>query len=37
MGEIHPEILIKWGLTMPTAALEIDLTTIQETKVEQEN
>ena len=37
MGEIHPEILVKWGLTMPTAALEIDLTTIQETKLEREN
>ncbi|RLF99697.1 MAG: phenylalanine--tRNA ligase subunit beta [Thaumarchaeota archaeon] len=37
MGEIHPEILTKWGLTMPTAALEIDLTIIQEIKLEQKN
>ncbi|MCD6260549.1 MAG: phenylalanine--tRNA ligase subunit beta [Thaumarchaeota archaeon] len=37
MGELHPEILTKWGLTMPTAALEIDLTTIQEVRFKQEN
>ena len=37
MGELHPEILTKWGLTMPTAALEIDLTTIQEVRFKREN
>ena len=37
MGELHPEILTRWGLTMPTAALEIDLTTIQEVRSKQEN
>lgn len=37
MGEIHPEILTEWNLTMPTAALEIDLTTIQEIKHERKN
>ena len=28
-GEIHPEVLEEWNLTMPTAALEIDLTAIK--------
>ncbi|MCD6536266.1 MAG: phenylalanine--tRNA ligase subunit beta, partial [Thaumarchaeota archaeon] len=28
-GEIHPEVLEEWDLTMPTAALEIDLTAIK--------
>lgn len=26
IGEIHPEVLERWGITMPTAALEISLT-----------
>jgi len=24
-GEIHPEVLTEWGITMPTSALELDL------------
>jgi len=29
-GELHPEVLTEWGVTMPTSALEIDLTLIEE-------
>ena len=29
-GEIHPAVLTEWGITMPAAALELDLTEIKE-------
>jgi len=31
-GEIHPEVLTEWGVVMPTSALEIDLTLIEEVR-----
>jgi phenylalanyl-tRNA synthetase beta chain len=30
LGEIHPEVLINWKLTMPTAVMELDLSFIVE-------
>lgn len=32
LGEVHPEVLVNWGLEIPVAALELDLTAIYEVK-----
>ena len=30
VGEIHPQVLVNWGLTMPVVALELDISTLFE-------
>jgi len=32
IGEVHPEVLVRWGITMPTAALEISLSGLLESQ-----